>query len=86
MSFERQSISSMHVFWESGRPPQIAAGWYIETRNASNETIADSRHAGWNGPAPGRYRATDVEQLRTDLQAWEPEARVIMHLDTLPSA
>lgn len=54
---------------------------YIETRNAYGEAVDDSRHPGWDGPPPKHYQKHDAEKLRAHLQLWEPEARVVMHLD-----
>lgn len=79
---ERRSISSMHVFWreQEGRP----GGWYIETRNAYGEAVADSRQPDWDGPPPTNYQRQDTAKLEAHLQLWEPEARVVMHGDGLP--
>jgi hypothetical protein len=69
----------MHVFWkeQSGTP----GGWYIETRNAYGEAVADSRQADWDGPPAKNYQKHDADKLRQHLELWEPEARVVMHLD-----
>jgi hypothetical protein len=75
---ERKSISTMHVFWkeQEGAPGR----WYIETRNAYNEAVGDSRQPDWDGPPPQHYQKHDAETLCAHLQLWESEARVVMHL------
>ncbi|MBM3224202.1 MAG: hypothetical protein FJZ47_10410 [Candidatus Tectomicrobia bacterium] len=78
---ERRSFSSMHVFWRDIEG--IAGGWYIETRNAYNEEVDNSRHPAWDGPPPKNYQRQDAETLRAHLQLWEPEARVVMHVDAM---
>jgi hypothetical protein len=76
---ERKSLSTMHVFWkeQAGSP----GGWYIETRNAYNEAVGDSRQPDWDGPRPQHYQKHDAETLRDHLHDWEPEADVVMHLE-----
>ena len=76
---ERRSISSMHVFWQE----QAGAHgwWYPETRNAYGETVADSRQPDWDGPPSKNYQRHDAEKLCAHLQLWEPEARVVMHVE-----
>src|ERR1044071_1775777 len=70
---ERKSISTMHVFWREHEA--TPGGWYIETRNAYNEAVGDSRQPDWDGPPPQHYQRHDTEKLRAHLQLWEPEAR-----------
>lgn len=76
---ERRSISTMHVFWWAQEGS--AGGWYIETRNAYNEAVADSRQPDWDGPPARQYQRQDAAKLEAHLQLWEPEARVVMHVE-----
>ena len=69
----------MHVFWKE--QDGASRGWYIETRNAYGEAGADSRQPDWDGPPPKNYQKHDAEKLRAHLKLWEPEARVVMHVE-----
>jgi hypothetical protein len=82
---ERRSISSIHAQWRLTDTPGSTGSWYIETHNTSGEVLAASSQKGWDGPAPQRYQEQDGERLRTDLQAWEPEARIFMQ-NEMPEA
>lgn len=76
---ERKSISSTHVFWKE--PDGAPGWWHIETRNAYGEAVADSRQPDWDGPPPKHYQRHDAEKLRAHLELWEPEARVVLHME-----
>ena len=76
---ERRSISSTHVFWKE--PDGAPGRWYIETRNAYGESVGDSWQPDWDGPPPKHYQRHDAETLRAHLELWEPEARVVMHVE-----
>lgn len=79
MAGERRSISTIHAYWETPGAAHPEGYWCIETHHADGDVVQDSRQAGWDGPAPQRYQQQDADQLRAALQAWEPEARVMMH-------
>ena len=76
---ERRSISSTHVFWQE--QDSIPGWWYIATRHAYGEAGADARQPDWDGPPPKNYQRHDAEKLRAHLELWEPESRVVMHME-----
>jgi hypothetical protein len=79
MAGERRSISTIHAYWETPSSVHPEGYWSIETHHADGDVVQDSRQDGWDGPAPHRYQRQDAETLRSALQTWEPEARVMMH-------
>ncbi len=81
MAGERRSISTIHAYWEAPDSTRPEGFWVIETHHADGDMVQTSRQAGWDGPAPQRYQQYDADTLRAALQAWEPEARVMMHAE-----